>query len=47
VDASACIFLDDLAVNCEGARAAGMRAVHFVSNAQAIPELEAALATSG
>jgi epoxide hydrolase-like predicted phosphatase len=34
-----CVFLDDFEVNCEGARAAGMRAVHFRSNAQALPEL--------
>jgi len=39
-----CLFLDDLEVNCEGARALGMTAVQFVDAAQAIPELEAALA---
>jgi epoxide hydrolase-like predicted phosphatase len=39
VAGEACVFLDDFAVNCEGARAAGMRAVHFGDNAQALPEL--------
>ena len=42
----ACVLLDDFEVNCEGARAAGMAAVRFVSNEQAIPEVEAALALS-
>jgi putative hydrolase of the HAD superfamily len=41
--AEACLFVDDMAPNCEGARAAGMRAVHFQSNEQAIPEIRAAL----
>ena len=43
VAASACVFVDDFAINCEGAEAAGMRAVHFRENAQALPELRAAL----
>ena len=43
VPASECVFLDDFAINCEGAEAAGMRAVHFRDNAQALPELRAAL----
>ena len=43
VPAAACVFLDDFAINCEGAEAAGMRAVHFRDNAQALPELRAAL----
>ena len=38
-----CIFIDDLEVNCEGAEKAGMRAVQFRSNEQAIPEIEAHL----
>lgn len=41
--AEACLFIDDLQVNCEGAEAAGMNAVHFRSNEQAIPEIRAAL----
>ena len=37
--AEACLFVDDLAHNCEGARKAGMSAVHFRDNEQAIPEI--------
>jgi putative hydrolase of the HAD superfamily len=43
VEPGECVFLDDFAINCEGAEAAGMRAVHFRDNAQALPELRAAL----
>jgi putative hydrolase of the HAD superfamily len=39
-----CVFVDDLEVNCEAARALGMSAVRFVDAAQAIPEIESALA---
>jgi putative hydrolase of the HAD superfamily len=42
--AAACLFVDDLLPNIEGARAAGMNAVHFQDNEQAIPEIRAALA---
>jgi putative hydrolase of the HAD superfamily len=42
--AEACLFVDDVLVNCEGARKAGLRAVHFQDNGQAIPEIRAALA---
>lgn len=42
--AEACLFVDDLLPNCEGARAAGMSAVHFRNNEQAIAEIRAALA---
>jgi putative hydrolase of the HAD superfamily len=35
----ACLFVDDIAVNCDGARAAGMTAVHFRDNEQAIAEI--------
>jgi putative hydrolase of the HAD superfamily len=45
VPAEACLFLDDLEVNCEGAEKAGMKAVHFRDNEQAIAEIRAALAT--
>lgn len=38
-----CLFIDDVLVNCEGARKAGLKAVHFQSNEQAIPEIRAAL----
>jgi putative hydrolase of the HAD superfamily len=40
----AALFLDDMELNCDAARALGMRAVHFRSTAQAIAEIEAALA---
>jgi putative hydrolase of the HAD superfamily len=39
----ACLFVDDLQPNVEGAEAAGMSAVHFRDNAQAIAEIRAAL----
>jgi len=39
-----CLFIDDVLVNVEGARKAGINAVHFQDNAQAIPEIRAALA---
>ena len=42
--AEACLFIDDVLVNCEGARKAGLQAVHFQDNEQAIPEIRAALA---
>jgi putative hydrolase of the HAD superfamily len=42
--AEACLFVDDVLVNCEGARRAGLHAVHFQDNEQAIPEIRAALA---
>jgi putative hydrolase of the HAD superfamily len=38
-----CVFLDDLDVNCEAARALGMAAVRFESAEQAIAEVESAL----
>jgi epoxide hydrolase-like predicted phosphatase len=43
VDGDRCVFIDDFAHNCEAAREFGITAVHFVSNEQAIPEIEAAL----
>ncbi|HET9197404.1 MAG TPA: HAD family phosphatase [Solirubrobacterales bacterium] len=42
--AGACLFVDDLLPNVEAAEAAGMSAVHFRDNAQAIAEIRAALA---
>ena len=42
--AEACLFVDDVLVNCEGARKAGIHAVHFQDNEQAIAESRAALA---
>jgi putative hydrolase of the HAD superfamily len=41
--AEACLFVDDVEVNCEGARQVGLHAVHFRENEQAIPEIRAAL----
>ncbi len=41
--AEACLFVDDIQVNCQGAEAVGMRAVHFRDNEQAIGEIRAAL----
>src|SRR3954451_23061262 len=41
--AEACLFVDDLEVNCEGAEKAGMKAVRFRDNEQAIGEIRAAL----
>jgi putative hydrolase of the HAD superfamily len=41
--AETCLFIDDVLVNIEGARKAGLHAVHFQSNEQAIPEIRAAL----
>ena len=41
----ACLFVDDLEVNCDGARESGLRPVHFRDNEQAIGEIRAALAT--
>jgi epoxide hydrolase-like predicted phosphatase len=42
--AQECVFVDDIDVNCDAARALGMTAVHFVSSEQAIAEIETALA---
>ncbi len=39
-----CLFIDDVEVNCEGARRAGINAIHFRENEQAIAEIKAALA---
>ena len=37
--AEVCLFVDDLEPNIEGARKAGMQAVHFRDNEQAIAEI--------
>jgi putative hydrolase of the HAD superfamily len=42
--AETCLFVDDVLVNVEGARRAGLQAVHFQDNEQAIAEIRAALA---
>jgi putative hydrolase of the HAD superfamily len=41
--AESCLFVDDVLVNIEGARKAGLHAVHFQDNEQAIPEIRTAL----
>jgi putative hydrolase of the HAD superfamily len=38
-----CVFVDDLELNCDAAREAGMTPVVFKHSAQAIAEIEAAL----
>ena len=47
VTAEQCLFVDDLAVNVETARAIGMIGVHFRDNGQAIGEVRAALDLGG
>jgi epoxide hydrolase-like predicted phosphatase len=42
--AEACLFVDDVEVNCSGAERAGMSAVHFRDNEQAIAEIRAGIA---
>ena len=44
VPAERCVFVDDLDVNCDTARGLGMGAVRFENAAQAILEIESALA---
>jgi len=41
--AAACLFVDDIELNCEGAREAGMSAVHFRDDEQAIAEIRSRL----
>jgi putative hydrolase of the HAD superfamily len=41
--ADACLFVDDIDVNCETARKLGMQAVHFRETEQAIAEIKDAL----
>ena len=41
-----CLFVDDVEVNIEAARELGLRAVHFRTNEQAVPEIEDALGLS-
>jgi putative hydrolase of the HAD superfamily len=43
IGAADCLFVDDVEDNTITARELGMTAVHFRSNEQAIPEIEAAL----
>jgi putative hydrolase of the HAD superfamily len=41
--AGACVFIDDIDVNCDAAREAGLHAVKFDSTDQAIRDVEAIL----
>jgi putative hydrolase of the HAD superfamily len=43
----AALFIDDVEVNCEGARQLGLQAIRFRSTDQAIGEIEAALHATG
>jgi putative hydrolase of the HAD superfamily len=43
IPAEACLFIDDIPTNCEGAEAAGMNAIHFRDNEQATAAIRAAL----
>ena len=43
LEASSCIFVDDMEINCEGAAAVGMHPVHFRDNLQATAEIRAAI----
>jgi len=40
----ACVFLDDIELNCDAARDVGLHAVHFTATDQAIRDVEALLA---
>ena len=42
VQPEACIYLDDLGINCKPAATLGMHAIKVVSEAQALADLEAA-----
>jgi putative hydrolase of the HAD superfamily len=46
IEPGRCVFVDDLDVNCDTARALGMAAVRFESAEQAIGEIERALLDS-
>lgn len=43
LSADACLFVDDVQVNCEGAERAGIQAIHFRDNEQAISEIRNSL----
>lgn len=47
VPPEACIYLDDLGINCKPAAMLGMHAIKVVNEAQALEDLRAALYTSG
>ena len=41
--ADACVFIDDIEINCDAARELGIHAVHFADTVQAIRDVEALL----
>jgi putative hydrolase of the HAD superfamily len=43
MQAGACLFIDDVKVNCEGAQRAGLNAIQFRDNGQAVAEIRAVL----
>lgn len=43
IAAEECLFIDDTKVNCDAAEELGIAAVHFVDNAQAIPQIRSAV----
>jgi putative hydrolase of the HAD superfamily len=43
VPAEACLFVDDIELNCDAARDVGMQAVHYRQSNQAIAEIRAAV----
>ncbi len=45
VTAEAALFIDDIELNCDAARALGIRSIWFRSNEQAISEIESVLAS--
>ena len=47
VAAAECLFVDDVEVNCEAARALGMAAVQLTDNERSIPEIESLLDDGG
>ncbi|HKJ36774.1 MAG TPA: HAD family phosphatase [Solirubrobacterales bacterium] len=47
IEAGECLFIDDMEVNCEAARAEGLQAVQFHDNERTIPEIESALQMRG
>lgn len=44
---SACVMIDDIADNCAGADAVGMKAIQYISNTQCFAELEKYASMSG
>ncbi len=47
VQPNECVMIDDIAEFCEGARATGMQAIQFVSNTQAVTDLQSLIDRGG